>query len=139
MPIITIILIEAICLIIDLFYFHAVVSHIIFVCVLIVAIFFSLFKNKAKLINTIFALPVVAALSTSGYFIEESLKNIVRKNGSACFVSSLCDIPKSYFGYRIQIVYKDKGRAKDMIVIDGYNYSFLIYDPATHIFERAER
>ena len=129
---------EAVCLIIDLFYFHAAVLHIVLICVLSAAAFFCLFKKKRKAFYAFAAIPIVSALSTTGYLIESHLKHLVSETGSACFVSDKCDLPKSYLGYRIQLVYKAQGRAKDMIVIDGYNHSFLTFDPAVHTFERSE-
>ena len=138
MSIITICFVEIICLVFDLFYFHAAVSHIIFVCVLIVAGLVSLFKNRRRSLYAFIAIPIVLALSTTGYLIEGHLKNVVSDVGNVCFTSNKCDLPKNYFGYRIQLVYKAQGRAKNMIVIDGYNHSSLIYDPALNTFERAE-
>lgn len=133
-----IVFLEIICLIIDLFYFQAAVTHVLFIFVLIAAGLFSLSKNRRKALYAIAAIPIVLALSTTGYLIEWHIKNWVREVGNACFSSGKCDFPQSYLGYRIRPVYKAQGRARDMIVIDGYNHTSLIFDPATQEFTRGE-
>jgi hypothetical protein len=138
MPIITILFLEIVCLVIDLLFFHAAIFHILLICVLITASIFNLFKNKKKALYAFVAIPIVGALSTAGYLIEWHLKDLVGEPDSTCFVFGNCDFQKGYLGYRIKPVYKAQGRAKDMIVIDGYNHSFLIYDPTTRKFERSE-
>jgi hypothetical protein len=138
MPILVICGIEAVCLVMDLFFFHAAILHILLVLVLILAGLLRLFRRRKSALHTFLAIPVVIALSTTGYLVELHLKDLVGKVDSACFKSGQCDIPKSYLGYRVQIAYKADGRAKDAIIIDGYNHSTLIYDPAARTFARGE-
>jgi hypothetical protein len=138
MSLITIFLLEIACLAVDLFYFHGAVLHIVLVCVLTIAGIVSLFKNRKKTLRTFLAIPVVATLSMTGYLIDMHLKNIVTEAVDGCPSVEKCNFENSYLGYRIRVLSKDQGFSKTRVVIDGYNYFFLIYDPATRTFTKGE-
>jgi hypothetical protein len=138
MPAIAMFAIELACLIIDLFYFRAAILHILFVCILIIVGLFSVLKNCKKALLTFFAIPVVIALSTTGYLIDWRLKHIIGERGAACFSSEICDIPTNYLGYQVKVIYKHSGGVQDMIIINGYNNFFIIYNPSDGSFSRRE-
>lgn len=133
----TICFVEIVCLIADIFYFHAAILHICFLVALFVSAVWCLVNNRRLALYAFGAIPLVCLLSTVGYLVESYMKLLVTSNGDTCFHGAKCDLPKSVLGYRIQIALKSQGRAQDMIILDGHNDSYIIYDPVLHSFERA--